>query len=54
MALRHDATRREGKPSMKRESADHDDLELRIVAQAALLVLAILNLIALSVIFGWT
>ena len=39
---------------MKHESADRGDLESRIVAQAALLLLAILNLIALSMIFGWT
>ncbi len=38
---------------MNRNTSDRGDLESRVVAQAALLVLAILNLIVLSVIFGW-
>jgi len=39
---------------MKRDIPDRSGLESRIVAQAALLFLAILNLIVLSVIFGWS
>ncbi len=38
---------------MERDNSDRSNLESRVVAQAALLLLAILNLIVLSVVFGW-
>jgi len=38
---------------MERDNSDRSDLESRVAAQAALLLLAILNLIVLSVVFGW-
>ncbi len=38
---------------MRRDNSDPSNLESRVVVQAALLLLAILNLIVLSVVFGW-
>jgi len=38
---------------MERDNSDRSDLESSVAAQAALLLLAILNLIVLSVVFGW-
>lgn len=38
---------------MKTTDDEHGDLERRIVIQAALLVLAILDLIVISLVIGW-
>jgi len=38
---------------VKPDDSQNSDLEARVVAQTALLFLAILNLVVLSLIFGW-
>jgi hypothetical protein len=38
---------------MRPDDSQNSDLEARVVAQAALLFLGILNLVVLSLVFGW-